>query len=97
MMQMQFSRLGQREGGLGALPNGASLTDLAIAQLLGLAESAGIRLAVSNGQLALISGMAGDRRLATILTCLDQIGVDAVVEYFNRLPPQRRAELSAIA
>jgi hypothetical protein len=97
MMQVRFSRLGRKEGPRGALPNGASLTDLAIGQLLGLAESAGIRLEVSNGRLLLASGKAGDRLLPTISTCLDQIGPEAVVEYFNRHPPERRAELSAAA
>jgi hypothetical protein len=97
MMQVRFSRLDRKEGPRGAMPNGVGLTDLAIGQLLGLAESAGIRLEVSNGRLLLASGKAGDRLLPTISTCFDQIGAEAVVEYFNRNPPERRAVLSATA
>ena len=96
-MQMRFSRLGRKGVPHGAMPSGTSLTDLAIGQLLGLAESAGIRLEVSNGRLVLAAAKAGDRLLPTISTCLDQIGTEAVVEYFNRHTPERRAALSATA
>ena len=38
MMQMHFTRLGREARERDALPEGASVTDLAIAQLLGLRE-----------------------------------------------------------
>ena len=96
-MQMRFSRLGRKGEPPVGIPSGVGPTDLAIGQLLGLAESAGIRWEVSNGALVLASAKAGDRLLPTISTCLDQIGAEAIVEYFNRHSPERRAELSATA
>lgn len=96
MMQMQFSRFGRQQGQPSLLRD-ASPTDVAIGQILALAESAGIRCEVRNGRLVLASAKAGERQLKTISTCLAQIGTEAVLLYFSRNPQERRAELSATA
>ena len=80
-----------------SLPEGASLTDLAIGQLLGLAESARLRLEVVDGRLEIASKNHDRRQWMTIRKCLEEIGFDAVVEYLTRNSPARRAALSAIA
>ena len=85
---------GKREA---SLPAGASLTDLAIGQLLGLAESARLKLEVVEGRLEIASENPDRRQWMTISKCLEEIGFDAVVEYLTRNSPARRAALSAIA
>jgi len=96
-MQMQFARFG-RNGGQSPFQFGDAIpTDVAIGQILGLAESAGIRCDVQEGRLVLVSAKAGERLLPTISRCLAQIGTEAVIEYFTRNPPERRVALSATA
>jgi hypothetical protein len=79
------------------MPEGVSVTDLAIGQLLGLAESARVKLEVVGGRLQIVSENPDRRQWKTIRRCLEEIGFDAVREYLTRNSPQRRAALSAIA
>ena len=72
------------------------MTDLAIGQLLGLAESARLRLEVVEGRLEMVSDNPDRRQWTTISKCLEEIGFDAVRDYLIRNSPQRRAALSAI-
>lgn len=96
MMAMHFTRLG-RKGGHDALPEGASVTDLAIGQLLGLASSAGFRFDVIDGRLVTTSPLPDWRLWPTLRACLDEIGVDAIIAYFEHTTPERRKALSAPA
>jgi hypothetical protein len=75
----------------------ATVTELAIGQLLGLAESARLKLEVVDGRLEVVSDEPDRRQWATIRKCLDDIGCEAVRDYLTRNSPQRRAALSAIA
>jgi hypothetical protein len=97
MMQMQFTRLGRQNKDRGALPVGASATDMAIAQLLGLAHSAGFRFDLIDGRLVTISATPDWRLWPTLRACLDDIGVDAILAYFERTTQERRTTLSALA
>lgn len=92
---MLFTRLGRKNRS--ALPQGASVTDLAIGQLLGLADSAGFRFDLIDGRLVTISATADWRLWPTLRACLDDIGVDAVITYFEQTTPEQRKELSATA
>ena len=97
MMQMQFTRLGQKKQDRHALPDGVSVTDLAIAQLLGLANSAGFRFDLVDGRLVTISAMPDWRRWPVLRACLDDIGVDTIISYFERTTHEQRKVLSAPA
>lgn len=95
MRQMQFTQFGRKERG--ALPAGASATDLAIAQLLGLAHSAGFRFDVIEGRLVTISATPDWRLWPTLRACLAEIGAEAIIAYFERTDQARRMTLSAPA
>ena len=96
MVQMQFTRLGTSKR-RGALSEGASATDMAIAQLLGLANSAGFRFDVIDGRLVTISATPDWRLWPTLRALLDDIGAETIVEYFERTTQEKRAALSAPA
>ena len=96
MIQMQFTRLGQAKD-RDALPEGASAMDMAIAQLLGLANSAGFRFDLIEGRLVTISATPDWRLWPTLRACLDDIGVEAIITYFERTSQERRTTLSAAA
>lgn len=96
-MQMQFTRLGRRNKDRGALPEGASAKELAIAQLLGLANSAGFRFDLIDGRLVTISATPDWRLWPTLRACLDDIGVEAIITYFEQTTRERRKVLSAPA
>lgn len=98
MTRMQpVAVFGRQKRGRNPQAEGASLTDLAIGQLLGLANSARIALDVVDGRLEVVSANPDRRQWATIKTCLEEIGFDAVLDYLKRNGPERRAALSAIA
>ena len=97
MMQMRFTRLGRKNKDLGILPEGATAKDLAIGQLLGLAQSAGFRFDLIDGRLVTISPTPDWRLWPTLRACLDDIGADAIITYFERTTQDSRAELSAAA
>jgi hypothetical protein len=89
--------LGRRRRDRNLLPAGASVTDLAIGQLLGLADSAQVKLDVIDGRLEVVSANPDWRQWATIKKCLEEIGLEAVVEFLTCSSPTRRAALSATA
>jgi len=97
MMQMRFTRLGQAARQRAALPDGTTARDMAMAQLLGLAHSAGFRFDVVDGRLVTISATPDWRLWPTLRALLDDIGADAVVTYFERTTQERRTRLSAPA
>jgi len=98
MMRMQpVAVLGRKKRDRNSLPEGVSLTDLAIGQLLGLANSARIKFEVVEGRLEIVSANSDWRQWTTIKACLEEIGFDAVLEYLTQNSPARRAALSAIA
>jgi hypothetical protein len=97
-MQMRFTRLGdgKRSGHEGPAA-GASVRDMAIAQLLGLAQSAGFRFDVIDGRLVNVAPTADWAQWPLLRSCLDEIGVDAVIAYFERTSQDQRAALTAPA
>ena len=97
MRQMRFRRLGEKPRDFDALPEGASVTDMAIAQVLGLAKSAGFRFDVIDRQLVAISPTADWRVWPTLRCCLTEIGVDAILAYCEKTSQERRTSLSAAA
>jgi hypothetical protein len=97
MMQMQFTRLGRKKMDRGALPEGVGAADMAIGQLLGLANSAGFRFDVMDGRLVTISATPDWRLWPTLRACLDDIGVEKIITYFERTTRERRKVLSAPA
>ena len=90
---MQFTKLG-KTGGNAGLPQ-ATPTELAIGQLLGLAASAGFRFDVIDGRLVNTSPTPDWRLWPTLRACLDDIGMETVVAYFDRTAPDRQRALSA--
>lgn len=96
-MQMRFTRLGREGTERGRLSEGASATDVAIAQLLGLATSAGFRFDVIEGRLVTISAAPDWRLWPTLRACLDDLGAEAVIAYFERTTQESRTALSAPA
>src|SRR5258707_960817 len=96
MGRIQFTRLVQKRD-RGALPDGANATDMAIAQLLGLANSAGFRFDLIEGRLVTISATPDWRLWPTLRACLDEIGAETILAYFERTTQERRATLSAAA
>jgi len=98
MMRMQpVVIFGGRKRDRSPLPESASLTDVAIGQLLGLAESARLKLDVMDGRLEVVSANPDLRQWRTIRACLEEIGFEMVRDYLIRNGPARRAALSAIA
>ena len=93
---MHFTRLGQASRKKEQL-DGAAAIELGIAQLLGLAASAGFRFDVIDGRLVTTSGTPDWRRWPTLRALLDEIGTDAVLAYFEHVPPDRHRALSAPA
>lgn len=71
--------------------------DVAVAQMLDLAKRANITFDVVDGRLVMISAKADWKLWPPVRACLDEIGVDAIVEYFQRTTSEERAQLSAVA
>ena len=97
MMQMRFTRLGRTQHERDGLPGGATNTDIAIAQLLALAGSAGFRFDLIEGRLVTISATPDWRLWPTLRACLDEIGIETIITYFEHTTPERRRGLSAPA
>ena len=98
MMRMQpVAVLGRKKRDRNLLPDGASLTDLAIGQLIGLANSARIKFEVVDNRLEVVTANSDQRQWTTIKACLEEIGFEAVFEYLKQNSPARRAALSAVA
>ncbi len=71
--------------------------DVAVAQMLDLAKRANITFDVVDGRLVLISAHADWKLWPPVRACLDEIGVDVIVEYFRRTTSAERAMLSSAA
>jgi len=92
---MHFTRLGSARKD--ARFSSANPTELAIGQLLGLAASAGFRFDVIDGRLVTTSPKPDWRLWPTLRACLDEIGVDTILKYFETTTPEKRTALSAPA
>jgi hypothetical protein len=98
MMQMQpITRLGSTKADRFALPDGVSTTDLAIGQLLGMARSANFWFDISNGRLVVVASNGDWKTMKTIGRLMNEIGIEAIVDYFQRNPQDQRERLSAPA
>lgn len=71
--------------------------DVAVAQMLDLAKRANITFDVVDGRLVMISAHADWKLWPPVRACLDELGVDAIVDYFSRTTSEERALLSAAA
>jgi len=92
---MHFTRLGQ--AGRNAHLSGTTPAELAIGQLLGLAASAGFRFDVIDGRLVTTSPTPDWRLWPTLRACLEEIGTETILAYFEQTTPDRRRVLSAPA
>ena len=75
----------------------APSVDVSIAQMLALARLANIEFEVAGQRLLIRSAHANWKLWPPVRHYLDEIGVDAIVAYFNRTTPEHRARLSAPA
>jgi hypothetical protein len=71
--------------------------DLAVAQFLELARGANVAFELAGDRLVMRSSKVNWTRWSTVRHYLDELGVDAITEYFKRNSPQERAALSAAA
>ena len=76
---------------------GMNPVDVSIAQMLALAKLAQIRFDVADGRLVMFAAHADWRLWKPVRTLLDEIGVEAIVDYFGRTTSEDRAALSAAA
>ena len=72
-------------------------TDVAIGQMLALAEVANVAFNVNDGRLIMRSSRLDPKLWHPIRWYLDQIGIDAIIDYFHRTTDADRAALSAAA
>ena len=71
--------------------------DISIAQMLALAKLANIEFDVARDRLLIRSAKANWKLWPPVRHYLDEIGVDAIVDYFNRTSAEHRTKLSAPA
>ena len=76
---------------------GTAAVDIAVAQMLALAELANVRFDVDNGRLVMCAAHMDQKLWPPVRSYLDEIGVDAIVDYFERHGRAERAALSAAA
>ena len=79
------------------LDAGMNPVDVSIAQMLDLAKLAKIKFDVVEGRLVMFSSHADWRLWKPVRAYLDEIGVEAIVDYFSRTTSEDRAVLSAAA
>jgi hypothetical protein len=96
-MQMQFTRFRPKKQDGDVLRGAASARELAVAQLLGLASSAGFRFDPAEGGLVSTSEAADWGLWPALRACLDDIGAEAVIAYFEQTTPDQHSQLSASA
>jgi hypothetical protein len=95
MMQMQpIARLGSKQRDRSTLMDGVSATDLAIGQLLGMAQSADFHFQVLDGRLTVVAAKGDWKTMKAIGRVLSEIGIDTIVDYFQRHPSEERELLS---
>ena len=68
--------------------------DISIAQMLALAKAANIEFDVAQNKLLIRSAQANWKLWPPVRHYLDQIGVDAIVAFFNRTSADYRARLA---
>ena len=79
------------------LAAGLNPVDVSIAQMLELAKLAKIKFEVADGRLVMFSTHADWNLWKPVRAYLDEIGVEAIVEYFARTTSEERQVLSAAA
>lgn len=79
-----------------SLRNAAEI-DLAIGQMLALAERANVSFHIQDGRLAMVSTRLDPKLWAPVRWYLDEIGLEAITDYFRRTTDEDRAVLSAAA
>jgi hypothetical protein len=79
------------------LDAGTNPVDVSIAQMLALATLAKIKFDVADGRLVMFSSHANWKLWMPVRAYLDEIGVEAIVDYFARTTSEDRAVLSAPA
>lgn len=78
-------------------PRASAAVDISIAQMLALAKLANIEFEVAQDRLLIRSAKANWKLWPPVRHYLDEIGVDAIVDYFNRTSPEHRTRLAAPA
>ena len=76
---------------------GSATVDISIAQMLALAKLANIEFEVARNRLLIRSARANWKLWPPVRHYLDEIGVDAIVDYFNRTSAEHRLRLAAPA
>ena len=71
--------------------------DLGVAQFLDLARAANVTFVLVEGRLAMRAARLNWKLWRPLRRCLDEIGIDAITEYFKRTTPEDREVLSAAA
>lgn len=79
------------------LKAGMNPVDVSIGQMLDLAKLAKIEFDVVEGRLVMFSSQMDWQLWRPVRAYLDEIGVEAIVDYFNRTTGEDRAALSAAA
>lgn len=72
-------------------------TDLAVAQMLDLAKLANVSFQLVDDRLVMHSARMNAKFWPPVRHCLDEIGVDAIADYFRRTTPREREALAAAA
>lgn len=75
----------------------ADTSDLAVAQFLQLAKGANVNFELAGGQLVMRSSKVNWKLWSTVRHYLDELGVEAITDYFRRNSPHERAVLSSAA
>lgn len=75
----------------------SSAVDISIAQMLALARVANIEFNVAENRLLIRSAKADWKLWPPVRHYLDEIGVDAIVDFFKRTSSEYRARLAAPA
>lgn len=71
--------------------------DVAVAQFLDLARAANVTFELVDDRLIMRSTRADWKLWQPLRRCLDEIGIEAIAEYFRATSPEDRAILSAVA
>ncbi|MBA3518586.1 MAG: hypothetical protein H0T75_13320 [Rhizobiales bacterium] len=75
----------------------ADPSDIAVAQFLDLARAANVTFELVDDRLVMRSARANWKQWQPLRRCLDEIGIEAIAEYFRATTPEDRAILSAAA
>lgn len=85
---------------LGGRRDSIRVTDpqkLSVAQFLDLARSANVTFHLVDGKLAMRSARVNWKLWSPLRRCLDEIGTEAIADYFRSTTAEDRAILSAAA